>query len=149
MVIHGRTYRPSVASDSHPGFCSKMYSFPGPMALGVDGAAAEDGSEVEHVVLDPGAPVGGLEHVEAVDAARVIVIQPGAEDARPTQLAPVLVWHEIVRVVRAPAVIAEVAERRSGREAAHEHTVAPVRRGARRGRRRCRDRTSSAGAGGR
>ena len=29
MVIHGRTYRPSVASVSHPGFCSKMYSLPG------------------------------------------------------------------------------------------------------------------------
>ncbi len=29
----------------------------GPMALGVDGAAAEDRAEVEHVVLDPGAAV--------------------------------------------------------------------------------------------
>ena len=96
------------------------------MALGVDGAAAEDGSEVEHVVLDPGAPVGRLEHVEAVDAARVVVIQPGAEDPRSAQLAPVLVRDEIVRVVRAPAVVAEVAERRAGREAADEHTVASV-----------------------
>ena len=49
------------------------------MALRVDGAAAEDRPEVEHVVLDPRASVGRLEHVEAVDAARVVVVQPRGE----------------------------------------------------------------------
>ena len=54
------------------------------------------------------------------------MIQPGSENPRPAQLAPVLVQHEIVRIVRTSAVITEVAKRLSWRESADEHPVAAV-----------------------
>ena len=84
-----------------------MYSLPARGFCGEHRAAAHDRPEVEHVVPDPGLAVGALEHVEAVQAARVVVVQPGGEDAVGAQLAPVLVREDVVGIVRA-------AGRRSG-----------------------------------
>src|SRR5262245_16236653 len=96
------------------------------MALRKDGPAAEDGPEVEHIVLDPPFSVGRLQHVQTIDAARVVVIEPGGKNARCSKLATMLVQHEIVRVVGPPAVVPEVAERLSGGEATDEHAITPV-----------------------
>ena len=86
------------------------------------GAAAHDRAEVEHVVLHPPLAVGRLEHVEAVQAARVVVVQPRREDAVAAQLAPVLVREDVVRIVGTLAVVAEAAERRAVGEAARRAT---------------------------
>src|SRR5262245_34236901 len=88
--------------------------------------APENRAEVEHVVFDPRASAGGFEHVEAVDAPGVVVIQPGAKDARATQLASVLVGNHVVGIVGARAVVAKVAKRLSTGEPAHEHTIPAV-----------------------
>src|SRR4029453_12475527 len=92
------------------------------MTLGVHGPAAEDGAEVEHVVLDPRSAAVRLQHVEAVDAARVVVIEPRTENPRSAQLAPMLVGHDVVRIVGACAVVPEVAQRLAGRKSADEQT---------------------------
>ena len=54
------------------------------------------------------------------------MVQPGAEDPRPAQLAPVLVRHDVVRIVGAGAVVAEVAERPARGEAAGQRPIAAV-----------------------
>ena len=97
------------------------------MTLGVDGPAPEDRPEIEHVVLDERAVAALDEHVEAVHAARIVVIQPRAEDAGRAQLATVLVRDDVVRIVGARAVVAEVAERLPLREPARKHPILAVR----------------------
>ncbi len=79
----------------------------GARALRLRRAAAERRSEVEQVMADDRAAAGADERVEAVDAARVVVVQPGAEDEQPAQLAAMLVREDVVRVVRPRAVVAE------------------------------------------
>ena len=104
-----------------------MYSLPARWTLRVDGAAAENRAEVEHVVLHPRAAVGRLDHVEAVDAARVVVVEPGGEHPRPPQFATVLVSDDVVGIVGPGAVIAEVSDRTARRETADEHAIVAVR----------------------
>ena len=55
------------------------------------------------------------------------MVEPGAEDTRRPQLATVLVRHEIVGIVGAQSVVAEVAHRLAVGEAAGEHAVLAVR----------------------
>ena len=66
------------------------------------------------------------EGVERVDAARVVVIQPGREHAQAAKLPPVLVIVDVVRVVRPRAVIAERAERCARQRLARHHAVRAV-----------------------
>ena len=90
-------------------------------------AAPQDRPEVEHVVLYvPAIAVLGQE-VEAVHAARIVVVEPGPEHPGAPQFTPVLVGHDVVRVVRPRAVIAEVAQRRALGKAACQHAVVAVR----------------------
>src|SRR5262245_54633128 len=88
--------------------------------------APKNRAEVKHVVFDPRASPRHLEHVEAVDTPGVVVVQPGAKDARRAQLAPMLVGNYIVWIVGARSVVAKVAKRLSTREPAHEHTIPAV-----------------------
>ena len=68
-----------------------------------------------------------FEHVEAVDAPRVVVVEPRGDDAAGAQFATVLVGHDVVRVVWPRAVVLEIAKRLAVGEPAERRPVPPVR----------------------
>ena len=48
----------------------------------------------------------GDHRVQVVDGARVVVVQPGIDDVESTLIAAVFVWNDVVRFIRANAVVA-------------------------------------------
>src|SRR5262245_15489529 len=76
---------------------------------------------------DDTASAARLEHVEAVEAARVVMVHPGGEDAARAQLAAVLVRVDVIRIVGTGAVILEIAEGAAIGEAAERRPVVAVR----------------------
>ena len=55
-------------------------------------------------MADDGAPIFLDQRIHGVDRLRVGVIEPGAEDTQPAQLAAVLVRHDVVGIVGAGAL---------------------------------------------
>jgi hypothetical protein len=76
-----------------------MYSLPARGFCGARAAAAHDRPEVEHVVADEFAALRPFEHVERVDPARVVVVQPGRKHAIGAQLTTMLVQVDVVGIV--------------------------------------------------
>ena len=67
-----------------------------------------------------------MQHVQAVHAARVVVIEPRAEHPRGSQLAPVFMRNDVIRIVGPCAVIAEIAQRSALRKSTHQHAVPAI-----------------------
>ena len=125
-MIQGRTYSPRVASVFSAGAPLQDVLVAGPRHLRDGAAAAHDRPEVEHVVHDALAAVGAVQHVQRVDAARVVVVQPRGEDAVGPQLAAVFVRVNVVGVVGARAVVLEVAHRTPVGKATQRRAVLAV-----------------------
>ena len=76
---------------------------------------------------DDAAAVFGHHRVERVAGLHVHEVGPCAEHLERTQLAPVLVRHDVVGIVRARAVVAEAANRAPRQAARRDGAIAAVR----------------------
>ena len=92
-----------------------------------DAAAAQDRAEVDEVMADELAAVFLDQHVDGVDGARVVVVEPGRHHPEAAQLAAVLMGEDIVRVVGTGAVIAERPQVLARQDLAGHGPVAAVR----------------------
>ncbi len=90
------------------------------------GPHAEGGADILQVVADHAASSLGDERVQGVAGLHVREVRPRAEDTKGAEFAAVLMRHEIVRVVRARALIPEPAQDLAGQEAARGRAVRPV-----------------------
>src|SRR5690606_8237356 len=99
-----------------------------PRGLGLDAAAAERRPEIEQMVPHDRAAAGVHERIERVDAARIVVVEPGREDPQPAQLTPMLVREDVVGIVRARAVVAEPPHGFPRQRLARQYAVAAVLR---------------------
>ena len=100
-----------------------------PHRLGSCEAAAERRHEVEQVVADVrGLPFRRDDDVHRVERIDPRVVQPGREHVQPPQVAPVLVRHDVVRIVVARAEELKRADQRLAlrRHAERDGPVAPV-----------------------
>jgi hypothetical protein len=69
------------------------------VTLRVNRSTSHNRTEVEHVVFDVPSVLLADEHVQAVDAAGIVVVQPRTEHARGPELAAVLMRHGVVGIV--------------------------------------------------
>src|SRR3954464_3968779 len=72
-------------------------------------------------------PVFRYQSVKRVQRLQVGQICPGAEDTQGPELAPVLVRHDVVWIVRAGTGVSEGADDFAGQETAGHYAVRPVR----------------------
>ena len=66
------------------------------------------------------------DHVERIDGARVIVIEPGRENAEATQFPAILVGKDIVWIIRARAEVLEGPDGTTGEKLARNSAVCSV-----------------------
>ena len=90
-------------------------------------AHAERRADVLQVVLDDRLAVFGDDRVDRVRGLEVGEVRPGAEDAQRPQLAPVLVRHDIVRIVGTRAEVLEAAENLARQQAAGDDAIGAIR----------------------
>ncbi len=90
-------------------------------------AHAEGRADILQVVLDDRLAILRDERVDRVRGLEVGEVRPRAEDAERSQLAPMLVRHEIVGIVWTGARVLERVENLAGQLPAGNDTIASVR----------------------
>src|SRR4030095_751281 len=73
--------------------------------------ASQRGTKIKQVVANKLASVLGDQSVEGIDAARVIMIQPGAENPQSAQLTSMFMRNDVVRIIRANTVVSILPEK--------------------------------------
>src|SRR4030095_10594752 len=73
--------------------------------------ASQRGTKIKQVVANKLASVLGDQSVEGIDAARVIMIQPGAENPQSAQLTSMFMRNDVVRIIRADTVVSILPEK--------------------------------------
>ena len=96
-VAHAKLLNVDVEAATRRGALIEILRAEVPLVPGV--GHAERRPDVLQVVLHNAAPVLGDERVEGIAGLEIGEVRPGAEYAQRAQLAAVLVWHDVVRIV--------------------------------------------------